>query len=57
MVTYSNFNMSPQVSDDTFTPKVPDGYNRIRIMRHASVQDPNVGTDSSAPAAADPARK
>ena len=57
MVTYSNFNTSPQVSDDTFTPKVPDGYTRIKIMRHATVEDPNAGTDSSAPAAADPARK
>ena len=57
MVTYSNFNTSPQVSDDTFTPKVPEGYTRIKILRHATVEDPNAGTDSSAPAAADPARK
>ena len=56
MVTYSNFNTSPQVSDDTFTPKVPEGYTRIKILRHATVEDPNAGTASSAPAA-DPAKK
>jgi hypothetical protein len=57
IVTYSNLNRSPQVSDDTFTPKVPEGYTRIKIIRHATVEDPNAGTDASAPAAADPARK
>jgi hypothetical protein len=57
ILTYSNFNTSPQVSDDTFTPKVPEGYTRIKIIRHATVEDPNAVTDASAPAAADPARK
>lgn len=56
IVTYSNFNTSPQISDDTFTPKVPEGYTRIKILRHATVEDPNAGTNSSAPAA-DPAGK
>ena len=56
MVTYSNFNSSPQVSADTFTPKVPEGYTRIKILRHATVEDPNAGTDSPAPAA-DPTKK
>ena len=41
-VTYSDFETSPQVSDDTFAAKVPDGYQRIKIMRHATVKDPNV---------------
>lgn len=51
IVTYSNFNTSPQISDDTFTPKVPEGYTRIKILRHATVEDPNAGTNSSTPAA------
>jgi hypothetical protein len=33
---------TPQVTDDTFAAKIPDGYNRIKIMRHATVNDPNV---------------
>ena len=57
VVTYSNVNTSPQISDDTFTPKVPEGYTRIRVMRHATVEDPNAGTDASAPAAAAPVKK
>jgi hypothetical protein len=40
-VTYSDFDPSPKVSDDTFTAKVPDGYQRIKIMRRATVTDPN----------------
>jgi hypothetical protein len=38
----------PQVTDETFAAKVPDGYNRIKIMRHATVEDPNA--DAAAPA-------
>ena len=57
LVTYSNFNPSPQISDETFTPKVPEGYTRIRIMRHATVEDPNAGTNAPAPGAAEPATK
>ena len=38
-VAYRDWNTSPQVSDDTFAAKVPDGYQRIKIMRHASVVD------------------
>jgi hypothetical protein len=57
VVTYSNVNTSPQISDDTFTPKVPEGYTRIRVMRHGTVQDPNAGTDAAAPAAAAPVKK
>jgi hypothetical protein len=30
----------PQVSNDTFAAKVPDGYQRIKIMRHATVKAP-----------------
>jgi hypothetical protein len=48
---------SPQVSDDTFTAKVPDGYRRIKVMRHATVGVPEDEDDSSVPAAAEPASK
>jgi hypothetical protein len=41
-VVYSDWNPSPQVSDDTFAAKIPDGYQRIKIMRHATVEDPKV---------------
>ena len=57
LVTYSNFNTSPQISDDTFTPKVPEGYTRIKIMRHATVEDPNAGTAVPAPGTAVPPTK
>jgi hypothetical protein len=50
-VTYSDFDPSPKVSDDTFTARIPDGYQRIKIMRHATVNDPKVE------AAAEPGRK
>jgi hypothetical protein len=41
-VTYTALDLSPQVNDDTFTAKIPDGYNRIKIMRHATIGDPKV---------------
>lgn len=50
-VTFSNFNVAPQIGDDTFTAKVPDGYQRIRLMRHATVEDTSV--NAPAPADAD----
>ena len=53
-VTYSNVDLSPQVSDDTFVAKVPEGFNRIKIMRHATVEDTAAKAD---PAKADPAAK
>ena len=53
-VVFSEFNPSPQVSDDTFVAKVPDGYGRIKVMRHATVEDASV---SEAPPAATPAAK
>jgi hypothetical protein len=40
----------PQVTDDTFAAKIPDDYTRIKIMRHATVNDPNVVEAPSAPA-------
>ena len=44
---------NPQVTDDTFVPKVPDGYQRIKILRHATVIDPKL--DEPSPAATDTA--
>jgi hypothetical protein len=41
-VVYSNLDRTPQVTDETFAAKIPDGYRRIKIMRHATVEDPNV---------------
>jgi hypothetical protein len=40
-VTYHSLEF-PQVSNDTFAAKVPDGYQRIKIMRHATVEAPSV---------------
>jgi len=56
-VTYSDFDVSPQVSDETFTAKIPDGYQRIKIMRHATVNDPNVEEAAPGPAATEPGAK
>jgi hypothetical protein len=51
-VTYRGLEQ-PQVTDDTFKPSVPDGYQRIKILRHATVIDPKL--DEPAPAATDAA--
>ena len=52
VVTYRGIE-NPQVTDDTFVPKVPADYQRIKILRHATVVDPKL--DEPAPAAADAA--
>ncbi len=52
MVTYHALE-KPNVTDETFKPNVPDGYQRIKILRHATVIDPKL--DEPAPAAADAA--
>jgi hypothetical protein len=54
-VSYSEFDVAPKVIDDMFVPKIPEGYNRIKIMRHATVEDPSVA--QADPAKADPAAK
>jgi hypothetical protein len=53
LVTYRGGVETNQVTDDTFVPKVPDGYQRIKILRHATVIDPKL--DEPAPAATDTA--
>ena len=40
IVTYHG--LESQVATDTFTPKIPDGYQRIKIMRHATREAPTV---------------
>ena len=47
LVTYRGGVETNQVTDDTFVPKVPDGYQRIKILRHATVIDPKL--DEPAP--------
>jgi hypothetical protein len=46
-VTYHGVETS-NVTDDTFKPQVPDGYQRIKILRHATMIDPKL--DELAPA-------
>ena len=41
-IVFTNWNEKPAISDATFTPAVPDGYRRIKIMRYASVEDKTV---------------
>jgi hypothetical protein len=43
-ITFSDLDLSPKVTDDTFTPKVPADYRRIKVMRHGSVEDPSTET-------------
>jgi hypothetical protein len=52
-VTYHGLE-TPTITDETFKPNVPADYQRIRILRHATVIDPKL--DEPAPAAADAAR-
>ena len=49
-VVFHDWNPDAKVSDDTFAAKVPDGFQRIKMMRHVTVVDPNL--DETAPAAA-----
>jgi len=55
-VTYSGLDLSPAVTDDTFTAKIPDGYRRIKVMRHATVNDPAVDAVAPDPAATKPSK-
>jgi hypothetical protein len=44
-ITFFDWNTSPSIPDATFTPTIPDGYNRIKIMRHATVVDETVAKE------------
>jgi hypothetical protein len=50
-VTYRDLERSPQVSDATFTATVPADYERIKIIRHATVEDPTVADEPIKPEA------
>jgi hypothetical protein len=44
-IVFHDWNPAPELSDTTFTPAIPDGYRRIKIMRHATVEDPSAAKD------------
>jgi len=56
-VTYSDLDLRPQVTDETFVAKIPDGYQRIKIMRHGTINDPAVEAAESEPSTLEPAAK
>jgi hypothetical protein len=37
------------VTDETFVATIPDGFERIKIMRHATVDDPAVEAADAGP--------
>jgi hypothetical protein len=43
-IAFSDWNEAPTVTDATFSPTVPDGYTRIKIMRHATLADETTAT-------------
>jgi hypothetical protein len=54
ILVYTNWNSSPQLAADTFTPKVPEGYERLKMMRHATVIDENAEAAATAGSAPSP---
>jgi hypothetical protein len=54
ILVYTNWNSSPQLTADTFTPKVPEGYERLKMMRHATVIDENAEAAATAGSAPSP---
>jgi hypothetical protein len=44
-VVFHALDTAPAISDATFTPTVPEGYRRIKIMRHATVEDKTVAQE------------
>ena len=54
---FSEWNPNPTITESTFVPSVPEGYSRIKILRHASVEAPaeDAPTEGApAPAGAQP---
>jgi hypothetical protein len=41
-IVFHDWDASPVVSEATFAPAVPEGYRRIRIMRHTTIVDETV---------------
>jgi hypothetical protein len=54
-VTFTEWHPTEEVSDETFVAKVPDGYRRIRIMRHVTVSDGTLEGAPASPPAGQPA--
>jgi hypothetical protein len=48
---------TPQITDETFKPNVPADYQRIKILRHATVIDPKLDEPAAAADAAAPGTK
>jgi hypothetical protein len=44
-IVFHDWNEAPALSESTFTPAVPEGYRRIKIMRHATVEDKTAASD------------
>lgn len=59
-VVFSDWNLSPQVSDEAFAAKVPDGYERLMLRRYATIEDKSVTetvpTETAKPPRAPPKR-
>jgi hypothetical protein len=55
-VTFSDFNPAATLTDDTFTPKVPNDYERLKIMRNLTNRTATTSqaTPAAAPAAPAP---
>lgn len=56
-VVFNDWNSNPTITDSTFVPAVPEGYSRIKILRHATVEAPAEGAATSSaptPAGAQP---
>ena len=52
-VTFRDWNLAPEITAKTFTPDVPANYQRIRILRHATVEDTSAtASPASVPAPA-----
>jgi hypothetical protein len=50
-VVYSDFNEKAEATDATFTPSIPEGFTRIKILRHASQVVEAAPETTAAPAA------
>lgn len=49
-IVFSQLDASPAIDESTFKAKVPDGFSRIRLMRHATtVDEPAAGNSGAQP--------
>lgn len=49
-VVFTNWTPAPAITDTTFTASIPDGYERLKLMRYATVPDKTVTEATPAPA-------